>query len=52
MSERLATEIQKFVYGIGTDNAGRAPPCVPQAPLGRLAGQPGELYPELQPLPE
>jgi phospholipid/cholesterol/gamma-HCH transport system substrate-binding protein len=52
MSERLATEIQKFVYGIGTDDAGRAPPCVAQAPLGRLVGQPGELYPELLPLPE
>ena len=52
MSERLATEIQKFVYGIGTGNEGRAPPCVPQAPLGRLVGQPGELYPKLLPLPE
>jgi hypothetical protein len=51
LSERLASEIQKFVFGIGTENVGRAPPCVAQAPLGRLAGQPSELFPELQPLP-
>jgi hypothetical protein len=39
------------VFGIGTENVGRAPPCVAQAPLGRLVGQPSELFPELQPLP-
>jgi phospholipid/cholesterol/gamma-HCH transport system substrate-binding protein len=50
MSERLAAEIQKFVFGIGTENAGRAPPCIEQAPLGRIIGQPGR-YPALQPLP-
>jgi phospholipid/cholesterol/gamma-HCH transport system substrate-binding protein len=50
MSQRLASEIEKFVFGIGTENVGRAPPCVPQAPLGRLTGQPDRLYPELQPL--
>jgi phospholipid/cholesterol/gamma-HCH transport system substrate-binding protein len=50
LSERLANEIQKFVYGIGTENEGRAPPCVEQAPLGRLVGQPGR-YPQVQPLP-
>jgi phospholipid/cholesterol/gamma-HCH transport system substrate-binding protein len=51
LTERLASEIQKFVFGIGTENVGRAPPCVAQAPLGRLVGQPSELFPELQPLP-
>jgi virulence factor Mce-like protein len=51
MTERLATEIQKFVFGIGTDNAGRAPPCEPQAPLGRMIGQSGQ-FPRVQPLPE
>jgi hypothetical protein len=51
MSERLASEIRKFVFGIGTENEGRAPPCEPQAPLGRLVGQSGQ-YPRLQPLPE
>ena len=50
MNERLSTEIQRFVFGIGTDNAGRAPPCEEQAPLGRLVGQPGR-YPRLEPLP-
>jgi phospholipid/cholesterol/gamma-HCH transport system substrate-binding protein len=51
MTERLSSEIQKFVFGIGTDNAGRAPPCEPQAPLGRIIGQSGQ-FPNLQPLPE
>ena len=50
LSERLASEIQKFVFGIGTENEGRAPPCVEQAPLGRLVGQPGR-YPHVEPLP-
>jgi phospholipid/cholesterol/gamma-HCH transport system substrate-binding protein len=49
MTTRLANEIQKFVFGIGTDNEGRAPPCVEQAPLGRLVGQPGR-YPRVEPL--
>jgi ABC-type transporter Mla subunit MlaD len=51
LNERLAAEIQKFVFGIGTENVGRAPPCVEQAPLGRIIGQSGR-YPQLQPLPE
>jgi phospholipid/cholesterol/gamma-HCH transport system substrate-binding protein len=51
LTERLASEIQKFVFGFGTDNAGRAPPCEPQAPLGRIIGQSGQ-FPALQPLPE
>jgi phospholipid/cholesterol/gamma-HCH transport system substrate-binding protein len=50
LSERLATEIQRFVFGIGTGNEGRAPPCEEQAPLGRLVGQPGR-YPHVEPLP-
>ena len=50
LSERLASEIEKFVFGIGTENVGRAPPCQEQAPLGRLVGQSGR-YPQLQPLP-
>jgi hypothetical protein len=45
----LVPLISKFVFG-GTDNAGAAPPCVAQQPLGRLVGQSG-LYPRLQPLP-
>jgi virulence factor Mce-like protein len=49
LSERLAGEIQRFVFGVGTENQGRAPPCVEQAPLGRLVGQPGR-YPQVQPL--
>lgn len=50
LSAQLASEIQKFVFGIGTENAGRAPPCVEQAPLGNIIGQPGR-FPALQPLP-
>jgi phospholipid/cholesterol/gamma-HCH transport system substrate-binding protein len=50
LSTRLAAEIERFVFGIGTDNVGRAPPCVEQAPLGRLVGQPGR-YPHVEPLP-
>ena len=49
LSQRLSDEIKKFVYGIGTGNEGRAPPCVEQAPLGRLVGQPGR-YPHVEPL--
>jgi phospholipid/cholesterol/gamma-HCH transport system substrate-binding protein len=49
MSQRLSDEIKRFVFGIGTDNEGRAPPCVEQAPLGRLVRQPGR-YPRVEPL--
>jgi phospholipid/cholesterol/gamma-HCH transport system substrate-binding protein len=51
MTASLASEIQKFVFGFGTENLGRAPPCVPQQPLGSTVGQPG-AFPALQPLPE
>jgi virulence factor Mce-like protein len=50
LSQRLSDEIKRFVFGIGTGNDGRAPPCVEQAPLGRLVGQPGR-YPHVEPLP-
>ena len=50
MNQRLSDEIKRFVFGIGTENEGRAPPCVEQAPLGRLVGQPGR-YPRVEPLP-
>jgi phospholipid/cholesterol/gamma-HCH transport system substrate-binding protein len=50
LSAQLAGEIQKFVFGIGTENAGRAPPCVEQAPLGGIISQAGR-FPALQPLP-
>ena len=45
----LADIINEFVYG-GTTNAGAAPPCKPQAPLGRIIGQSGS-YPHLEQLP-
>ena len=44
----LVAQIDTFVFG-SPNNRGRAPRCVPQAPLGRLVGQSG-LFPELQPL--
>jgi hypothetical protein len=49
MTKRLSDEVKRFVFGIGTGNEGRAPPCVEQAPLGRLVGQPGR-YPRVEPL--
>jgi ABC-type transporter Mla subunit MlaD len=45
----LANIINQFVYG-GTTNAGAAPPCKEQAPLGRVIGQSGR-YPHLEQLP-
>jgi phospholipid/cholesterol/gamma-HCH transport system substrate-binding protein len=47
--QETADLVNHFVFGI-PENVGRAPPCDPQAPLGRLAGQSG-LFPRLQPLP-
>ncbi len=49
ISEDLAAQIDRFVFG-GDANRGKAPPCDPQAPLGRVVGQPG-MFPRLQPLP-
>jgi virulence factor Mce-like protein len=41
--------LDKFVFG-GAENRGKAPPCDPQRPLGRLVNQPG-LFPHVRPLP-
>ena len=49
LSEDVAAQLYRFVYG-GDVNRGKAPPCDPQAPLGRLVGQSG-VFPRLQPLP-
>jgi hypothetical protein len=46
---QFADQINQFVYG-GTTNAGAAPACKEQAPLGQLVGQ-GGRYPHLEPLP-
>jgi phospholipid/cholesterol/gamma-HCH transport system substrate-binding protein len=46
----LIAALTYFTWG-GTENRGAAPPCDPQAPLGRLAGGSG-AYPALQPLSE
>jgi phospholipid/cholesterol/gamma-HCH transport system substrate-binding protein len=45
----LVAAISYFTWG-GPENRGAAPPCDPQAPLGRLVDEPG-AYPALQPLP-
>jgi phospholipid/cholesterol/gamma-HCH transport system substrate-binding protein len=45
----FANIINQFVYG-GTTNAGAAPPCKEQAPLGRVIGQSGS-YPHVEQLP-
>jgi phospholipid/cholesterol/gamma-HCH transport system substrate-binding protein len=50
MPADLVEQVNTFVFG-NPNNLGRAPPCVPQAPLGRLADQPGRVFPQLQPLP-
>jgi len=49
LPEAVVAQIDQFVFG-GDENRGKAPPCDPQAPLGRLVGQTG-LFPRLQPLP-
>jgi virulence factor Mce-like protein len=49
LSEDVVAQIYRFIYG-GDENRGRAPPCDPQAPLGRVVGQSG-TFPRLQPLP-
>jgi phospholipid/cholesterol/gamma-HCH transport system substrate-binding protein len=45
----LADLVTHFIFGV-PENVGKAPPCDPQAPLGRRIGQTG-LFPRLQPLP-
>jgi len=49
LSAFVVGEIDKFVFG-GDANRGKAPPCDPQAPLGRVLGQSG-TFPQLEPLP-
>ena len=49
LSEEVTDQIDSFIFG-GDENRGKAPPCDPQAPLGRVVGQPG-MFPHLQPLP-
>ncbi len=49
LSEFVVGQIDQFIYG-GDTNRGKAPPCDPQAPLGRLVGQAG-TFPHLEPLP-
>jgi len=49
LPEKVAADVDKFVFG-GTENRNAAPPCDPQAPLGRLVGQAGS-FPRLDPLP-
>jgi phospholipid/cholesterol/gamma-HCH transport system substrate-binding protein len=49
LSQDLVSQIDRFVFG-GDQNRGKAPPCDPQLPLGRVVGQSG-MFPRLQPLP-
>jgi virulence factor Mce-like protein len=49
LTAEIAEQIDEFIWG-GDDDRGKAPPCDPQAPLGRLLGQAGQ-FPRLQPLP-
>jgi phospholipid/cholesterol/gamma-HCH transport system substrate-binding protein len=49
ISATVAAQIDQFIFG-GNTNRGKAPPCDPQAPLGRLLGQAGS-FPHLEPLP-
>jgi phospholipid/cholesterol/gamma-HCH transport system substrate-binding protein len=46
----LITQLSYFTWG-GPENRGAAPPCDPQAPLGRTTGAGSGAYPALQPLP-
>ncbi len=45
----VVSQIDQFIFG-GAENRGKAPPCDPQAPLGRILGQSG-MFPHLEPLP-
>jgi virulence factor Mce-like protein len=49
LPEEVVAQIDQFVFG-GDQNRGKAPPCDPQAPLGRIVGQSGQ-FPHLEPLP-
>jgi phospholipid/cholesterol/gamma-HCH transport system substrate-binding protein len=47
--QETADLVQHFIFGV-PENVGKAPPCDPQAPLGRIIGQSGS-FPHLQALP-
>jgi virulence factor Mce-like protein len=49
MTQEVVDLLAQYTFGI-PENAGKAPPCEAQPPLGRIIGQPG-AYPHLQPLP-
>jgi hypothetical protein len=49
LAPNVVAQIDQFIFG-GDTNRGKAPPCDPQAPLGRLLGQAG-TFPHLEPLP-
>jgi phospholipid/cholesterol/gamma-HCH transport system substrate-binding protein len=49
LPQSVVDQIKQFVYG-GDENSGKAPPCDPQAPLGRLVGQSG-MFPRLMRAP-
>ena len=49
LTANVAAQIEQFIFG-GTENRNEAPPCDPQAPLGRIVGQSGQ-FPHLEPLP-
>ena len=49
LTANIAAQIDQFIFG-GDENRGKAPPCDPQAPLGRVVGPAGE-FPHLEPLP-
>jgi phospholipid/cholesterol/gamma-HCH transport system substrate-binding protein len=49
LPQDMIDQIDRFIFG-GDANRGKAPPCDPQAPLGRVLGQPG-MFPHLEPLP-
>ncbi|MEA2366674.1 MAG: phospholipid/cholesterol/gamma-HCH transport system substrate-binding protein [Thermoleophilaceae bacterium] len=49
LSQKEVDEITQFVFG-GDENRGKAPPCDPQAPLGRVVGQSG-MFPRLMRAP-
>ena len=42
LTQAVVDQIDQFIYG-GDANRGKAPPCDPQAPLGRLLGQAGRV---------
>ncbi|HEV7846899.1 MAG TPA: MlaD family protein [Thermoleophilaceae bacterium] len=49
LPQSVVDQIDEFVYG-GDENRGKAPPCDPQAPLGRVVGQSG-MFPRLMRAP-